>query len=194
MGVLSFPKAIPVLETKQLRLREITESDLDAYYALYSDERVLRMWGTLRHQSAEDTRKLITYLRAQFESSTGIRWGLELKSNGEFVGDVGFWRIVPERQRAEAGAKLAADHWSGGLMSEALTAIIQCAFETLGMHSVEANIDPTNRGALRMVEKVGFVKEGHIREHTYSPYEKRYLDTELFSIVKTTWKPHKGLL
>lgn len=161
MGVHSFPKAIPVLETKQLRLREITERDLEAYYALYTDERVLRMWGTMRHQSPEDTRKLIAYLGNQFETGTGIRWGLELKSDGKFVGDVGFWRIVPERKRAEAGAKLSADHWSGGLMSEALTAIIQCAFETLGMHSVEANIDPSNKGALRMVEKVGFVKEGY---------------------------------
>lgn len=186
---MGFPKEFPGLETPQLRLRQFSLEDANDYYALYTDERVLKTWGTQPHRSIEETRALISHLHTQFLNSTAIRWAIEIKTTGKFAGDVGFWRVVPERSRAEAGAKLGAEYWSAGLMTEALSAIIQCGFETLGLHSVEANVDPTNLGALRLVEKVGFVKEGYIREHTYSPYEKRFLDTALFSVVKTTWVP-----
>ena len=179
---LTFP-AIATLETKDLILRAICPDDAEAYFALCSDLEVMKTWGTEPHQSIEDTRKLIAFLEEAHASEVMIRWAITVKGSDRLVGDVGFWRFVKERSRAEVGAKLAKVYWSGGFMTQALGAVVQFGFEQMNLHSVEANVDPVNRGALRLVEKVGFVQEGLIREHSYDGFAGKFVDTALFSIL-----------
>lgn len=178
-----------VIETRNLRLRPILASDLDAYYALCSDALVMRTWGTPVHASPEETRRLIAFLDDAFRSGTMVRWAITEKGSDTLIGDVGYWRFVKERYRAECGAKLARAYWSHGYMTQALAGIIAFGFERMGLHSVEANVDPTNGAALKLVEKVGFVREGLLREHSYDPTTGRFTDTALFSAIKGTWRP-----
>lgn len=193
MPSLSFPP-IPRLETRDLVLREIVDSDAEAYFRLCSDPEVMRTWGTSVHRTIEDTRGLIAFLRTAYASQTMIRWAITLGVTGELIGDVGFWRFVKERYRAEIGAKIARAYWSKGLVSQALTAVIRFGFEEMGLHSVEANVDPTNTGAIRLVEKTGFVQEGLVREHSYLPDTGTFVDTGLFSAVRGRWQPNSDFL
>jgi ribosomal-protein-alanine N-acetyltransferase len=58
----------------------------------------------------------------------------------------------------------------------------------MGLHSVEAQIDPANRASRRVLEKLGFVQEGYFRENYYDPVEARFTDTAVFSLLSATWQ------
>lgn len=74
-----------------------------------------------------------------------------------------------------------------GLMHEALTAILGYAFATMGLHRVEANYMPHNERSGRVLEKLGFVKEG--LAHEYLLVNGRWQDHVLTALTNKTWQP-----
>jgi [ribosomal protein S5]-alanine N-acetyltransferase len=180
--------AFPRLETRDLVLRQITASDTAAYFALYSDLEVMRTFGIRPHPTIVHTRQLIQYLEDSFINRTRVTWGIATKNEDLLIGDVGFWRFVKERFRAEVGAKLARKYWKGGYMTQALAAVVEYGFEKMGLHTIEANIDPNNTAGIRLVEKVGFLREGLIKEHSFCPFTEKFMDTALYSVVHGHWQ------
>ena len=119
-------------------------------------------------------------------------WFVRLAQSQGGVGPVaaGFWRIDKDHFRAEIGYDLAPERWGRGIMPEALRPILGFGFATLGLHSVEANIDPANGGSRRVLEKLGFAQEGYFRENYYLPDEDRFTDTATFSLLAGDWARH----
>ncbi len=182
-----FP-SIQRLETPDLVLREIVHADTDAYFALSSDQKVMKTWGMPVHQDRGETEKLIEYLKVAHKEEKMIRWAITKKGEDRLIGDVGYWRFVKERSRAEAGAKLAKEYWSGGFMTQALAAIVDFGFNEMELNTVEANVDPENPGARRLVEKVGFLQEGILKEHSWDQERARFTDSLLFTVHRSRWK------
>lgn len=182
-----FPK-LETLETPDLILREIRPEDADAYFELCSDPKVMGTWGMPVHKDKIETLKLIEHLQQALREERMIRWAITPKGSDRLIGDVGFWRFVRERSRAETGAKLSRDFWSGGLMTQALAAVVDFGFSKMELNTIEANVDPGNPGAVRLVEKVGFVKEGLLREHSWDTNQQKYSDTLLYTAHRSRWK------
>jgi len=176
------------LETADLTLREITLADTDAYFALCSDATVMKTFGLPAHTDRGQTEKLIAYLQQAWKEEKMIRWGISLKGKGTLIGDIGYWRFVKERSRGEVGAKLAKEYWSGGLMTQALSAVVEYGLTAMDLNTVESNVDPENLGAVRLVEKVGFVKEGTLREHSWDIVKNKFTDTFLYTAHRSRWK------
>lgn len=195
MGKTPFqlPRVPPTLFTEDLVLRPIAPSDALAYFRLCSDTDVMNGWGTAAHTEINETRALISFLSDQLAKGSMLRWGIALKkAPEELIGDVGYWRFVPVRYRGELGAKLSKCHWQKSYMTQALGCAIEAGFEHLGLNSVEGNIEVDNTASIRLVEKLGFVKEGLVRQHTYSSIKERFMDTYLYSIVKDQWMPWRA--
>ncbi|MGZ3478513.1 MAG: GNAT family N-acetyltransferase, partial [Polyangiales bacterium] len=99
------------------------------------------------------------------------------------IGVVGFASI----DRANAGAKVAWElsraHWGRGLMSEAAARVVAHGFDVLGLHRLEAHIHPDNRPSMRLAERLGFVREGVLRDNYR--FEDRFTDTVMFAKLST---------
>ncbi|MGF6919962.1 RimJ/RimL family protein N-acetyltransferase [Paraburkholderia sp. 40] len=67
-------------------------------------------------------------------------------------------------RRAEIGFSLKRKHWGNGFMREAASAIIEHGFGTLNLHRIEADIDPRNSASARLLERLGFIREGLLRD------------------------------
>jgi ribosomal-protein-alanine N-acetyltransferase len=103
--------------------------------------------------------------------------GFLLRADGQLVGVVNINGIVMGAYRSgHLGYYAFAGGERRGLMTEGLTLVVAIAFGELGLHRVEANIQPTNVASLRLVQRVGFVKEG---------YSERYL------FVGGEWRDHE---
>ena len=183
-----FPLKVPTLLTERLTLRAMGIKDAKEYFELYSDEKVMRGYGIVPHKTLSETQNLIQYLHGSFLKKEQIRWGIWTIKDSAFLGDVGFWRFVPFRFRAEAGAKLFPQHWKRGYMSEALGTIIQYGFDQMGLNSIEGNISPENIASLKLVEKLGFKKEGHLKEHSFNAFSQSFEDTYLMTALKNNWE------
>jgi ribosomal-protein-alanine N-acetyltransferase len=96
---------------------------------------------------------------------------------GKLVGYVNINNIVRGSfQSGYVGYAAFASHSGRGLMTKGLGAVLATAFGALGLHRVEANIQPTNDRSIRLVRRLGFEREG---------FSSRYL------IVDGAWRDHE---
>jgi [ribosomal protein S5]-alanine N-acetyltransferase len=184
--------AFPVLETERLVLRAVTADDTAAIYRIMSDPRVTRYFGQAPMAEPAEAVERIERIQAAFADQSGVRWALAPRQGGELIGSGGFWRIDKRHFRAEIGYELDPEHWGQGLVTEALRAMLGFGFANMGLHSVEANIDPANVGSRRVLEKLGFVQEGYFRENYWVYDEDRFSDTAAFSLLASDWAVKAG--
>lgn len=101
------------------------------------------------------------------------QWRLVLKDLERVVGLVGFIRWERERGCAEIGFGIANAFSGRGLMTEACRAVVQYGFDEMGLMRIEARCQPANVGSMRVLEKIGMIREATIRArvHAKAPEE-----------------------
>lgn len=87
-------------------------------------------------------------------------------------------------QNAFLGYYAFEGHASRGLMLEGLRLVIREAFEELGLHRLEANIQPENERSIRLVERAGFLKEGF--SPRYLRIDGQWRDHERWALVRSS--------
>ena len=83
------------------------------------------------------------------------RWGIELKSNGKFIGTIDLHKIDPVLKKAAIGYIINKKYWNQGLTTEANRAVIKLAFENIGMNKLTALHDKDNPASGKVMEKSG---------------------------------------
>lgn len=179
--------AFPVLETERLVLRAVTPADAADMFGIMRDPRVARYFGSAPMVSVDEAAERIDRISVAFGEQTGVRWAITRREHSQLVGTCGYWRLVKPHFWAEIGYELAPEQWGRGIMTEAIGAVLQWGFTTMGLHRVEAQIHPANIGSQRVLEKLGFVQEGYFRENYYEVAEGQFTDTAVFSLLQSTW-------
>lgn len=173
-----------VLETPRLRLRPFTLEDVDDLFALGSDPEVMRYGSrppwTLR---AEAEARLQTFLTA---SPDAWQWVIAERATGRFLGNCALFNGVSAHARCEVGYSLARAEQGQGFASEAVRRILTHAFESLAMKRIEADVDPRNERSWRLLEKLGFRREGHLRERWRVGGEVQ--DAFLYGLLKSEFR------
>ena len=157
----------PVLATERLVLRQLRPSDARCVLAMRFDPLVMRHVNRPLAQTIEDASALIELINSRTHANEAVHWAITVQGDDQFIGLIGFWRIVKEHHFGELGYTLASDHWGRGYISEAIAAVLPVGFNTLGFHRVEAITRPANGASIRVLEKNGFVQEGHFRENIF---------------------------
>ena len=141
----------PSIETKRLLLRPVTLDDAEAMFEYASDRENTR-YTFPTNQSLEEPKNNI----AQFYLANPLgRWGIELKSNGQFIGTIDLHKIDPILKKAAIGYIINKKYWNQGLTTEANRAVIELAFEKIGMNKLTALHDKNNPASGRVMEKSG---------------------------------------
>ncbi|RUL75981.1 GNAT family N-acetyltransferase [Dyella choica] len=155
----------PILGTERLLLREIVASDAPDVFAIYSDSLAMRWFGSDPLTSMEEAQKLIeAFARWRQLPSPGTRWGIQRKADRRFLGSCGLFKWNRAWKSCVIGYELASFAQGEGFMFEALSAILNWGFENMGLNRVEAQIHPENDASLRLLSRLGFVREGCMRE------------------------------
>lgn len=157
-------EGFPTLVTDRLRLRRMTAADAEALFAVYSDPVVTRYLNRLPMAGTEDAGAAIDRAAAEFAGGTALRLGVVLPEPDRVIGTVGLLHFDWPSRRAEIGYGLGQPYWGKGLAGEAVAALLEYGFETLGLHRIEAELDPRNDPSARVLERQGFVREGLLRE------------------------------
>ena len=153
---------LPTLESPRLRLRPYRQDDARAVYALYSDPVVTRYWSfpawTRREQANE-------YLAARMalETPAVYAWALAERECDRLIGTTTLFSLSGPHKRAEIGYSLLPARQGQGLATEALRTVLEHAFGPLGLERIEADVDPRNEASWRLLEKLGFRREGLLR-------------------------------
>jgi [ribosomal protein S5]-alanine N-acetyltransferase len=177
----------PVLETKRCLLREVTNDDADAIFHILSSADVSRYLGRHPLTRMDEVMLRVDTYRKTFEEKTGIAWMIIDRTSGQLIGTCVLWKLDTTHHRAELGYILAPEYWGQGIVPEVSSALLSFGFNQIGLHSIEAQIDPANNGSRRVLEKLGFVQEGYFRENFYNPVIESFADTAVFSLLKSVW-------
>ena len=174
----------PVLQTSRLKLRRIEENDVNEIYFLRSDERLMKYLGRSPESSVETAALFIRNIQDQEKNGEGILWGITLHTNPTIIGTICYWHILKEHFRAEVGYLLHPDYQGKGYMDEAMEKVIDYGFNTMHLHSIEADADPQNSASIKLLVRNQFVKEALFKENYF--YNGKFLDTVVYSLLKPT--------
>ena len=179
--------AFPILETERCVLRAVMLEDAPAIFHIMSDPRVTRYIGQQPMDAPDKALERVCKFQSLFNERTAIPWAVASREDRQLIGTCVFWNIDRPNFRAEIGYILSPKWWGKGLMTEAAAAALKFGFTTMGLNSIEAQTDPENAASRRVLEKLGFIQEGHFREYYYDPIEDRFTDKLVFSLLASNW-------
>jgi RimJ/RimL family protein N-acetyltransferase len=185
MGGMALPP--PTLHTARLRLRPFTSQDADALFALHSSAHVLRYWDAPPWTERARADRFIAACGQMAEDGSGVRLAIDRASDGAFIGWCGLTRWNRDHRSASMGYCLHDGAWGNGYATEAARALLKWAFQTLELNRVQAETDTRNAASARVLEKLGFVREGTLREDCVVNGEVS--DSWVYGLLRREWLP-----
>ena len=177
----------PTLLTARLRLRTFNESDMDALFALQSNAHVLRYWDAPPWSDRLRAETFITACRKIEEEGTGTRLAVDRVSGDAFIGWCSLTRWNPDYRSASMGYCFDDAVWGNGYATEAARSLLTWAFDTLDLNRVQAETDTRNTASARVLEKLGFVREGTLREDCVVNGEVS--NSWVYGLIRREWQP-----
>ncbi|GAC1381053.1 MAG: GNAT family N-acetyltransferase [Ginsengibacter sp.] len=169
----------PVLETERLKLRRMNTGDLEQLFKIRSDEENMKYISRPLAKTMQDVVDLLGRTDEAFNNQDGINWAITSKEKDLMMGSIGFYRMKKEHFRAEVGYQIHKDFQMKGIMYEALKRVIDYGFQEMKLHTIEADINPDNIASIKLIEKGGFVKEGHFKDVFF--FEGIFYDSFIYS-------------
>ncbi|MCT1902872.1 GNAT family N-acetyltransferase [Oceanobacillus sojae] len=179
-------KNFPDLETDRLILRNIGREDIDFIYRLFSNEKVCEFLYdeelfTTKNEAAE-----FVDWNSEPERKGYNRWILVTKDNDhQQIGTCGYDCWDRANNIAEIGYDLWYEYWGQGYMKEALISAIKSGFDNMKLNRINAYVALGNVNSIKLLEKLGFKKEGIYREKHL--FRGKYYDHYSFSLLKSDW-------
>lgn len=175
----------PNLTTERLRLRQITDKDLNEFFILKSDERLLKNYDA-KAKSFEEARQFFLKLSDGIMQSKWIIWGIAPKDDNKIIGSICFWNISKEQSKAEIGYELMYDWHGKGIMQEAIKVVIDYGFHNMKLQLIEALPNPNNLKSVNLLERNNFTRGANFMETDSS--NGKILQRVLYSLKSNNLK------
>jgi RimJ/RimL family protein N-acetyltransferase len=177
------------LQTQRLLLRPLRDADAPSLLAIFSDPEFMQFGTTPPWDSMDEAVAMISRDAKAMASGERIRLGIERVEDKALIGICTLFDWDRECRSAEVGYGLASNAWGRGFMQEALVALLNYGFSELNLNRVKADIDPRNMASAKSLERIGFPKEGHLRESCV--VNGVLTDSVLYGLLRREWKVGK---
>lgn len=170
------------LLTPRLALRQLQLRDADDVFHYAHDPEVTRHTTWEAHRTVADSIAFIEQTIAAYQRGENAELAMELKQSKKVIGTCGMVSISAENCRGELAFAMAKEHWSSGLMGEALTAMFTFGYGPLQLNRIWARVDPDNMNAMRLLKRAGWQFEGTLRQDV--KVRGQFRDVKLYSLLK----------
>lgn len=159
-----FPAAVPALIGDRVRLRELSEDDIPAWFTRATDVESAQLAGDPVPTSIDQGPAWLQRHRERFARRTGIQWAIVPNAAAHSVGSIGLSLHANTPDSASLGIVIGRRDWGNGFGTDAARAVIGYAFDTLGLDSIRAEALTRNLASARLLLKAGFRRVGMITE------------------------------
>ena len=177
--------SLPMLAGTTVTLRELRASDAPSLFALLTTEEVSRFISP-PPDTVDGFERFIDWTLRQRAAGTYVCFAVTLDTTDTAIGIFQLRQLEPGFGTAEWGFAVGSAYWGTGVFQEGAELLIKFAFDTVGVHRLEARAAVKNvrgNGALR---KIGAMQEGLLRKSFLKDGE--YLDQALWTILDEDWK------
>ncbi|QSB12532.1 GNAT family N-acetyltransferase [Lysinibacillus fusiformis] len=174
-----------ILANEKLFLREFTQYDWIDVHKYASQEIVCRFqtWGP---NTEEDTKEFIQDVLDEATQTPRERYVFAIIYQETLIGAVEIMIKDFTNKVGEIGYIVNPDYWGKGVATQSAKLMITFGFEKLKLHRICATCDPRNIGSAKVLEKVGMLKEGVLRENMLMK-DGVWRDSFLYSVLKQEW-------
>nr|WP_227411821.1 MULTISPECIES: GNAT family protein [unclassified Cryobacterium] len=171
-----------------MRLRLMTEADIDIVHSYQSREDVCRY--LLFDPRDRDTvaAKVAEHIRHTRLESDGdyLQLAVERKDDGQMIGDLYITVKSVENDTAELGWTFHPDHHGQGYATESAKALLALAFDTVEFHRVIAELDPRNDASVNLCLRLGMRREAHFVEDLW--FKGEWADTGSYAMLAREYR------
>ncbi|HEY0107963.1 MAG TPA: GNAT family protein [Rhizomicrobium sp.] len=175
------------LETPRLYLRPVQPADAEALFAARGDAQVMRFWDWPAAASAQEVRAVIAGHLSQIAEGRTAWWVAARTPRGPAIGECDLSEIDHHHRRAEIGFLFQRAAWGQGYAREATARVLRHGFEDLALERLSARFHAGNEASRRLLEALGFSREGLLRGHVMRDGERR--DCVLYGIRRAATPP-----
>jgi ribosomal-protein-alanine N-acetyltransferase len=175
-----------MIGTERLVIRRFRREDAADLYEYLSDEDVVRFEPYEAFSMAQCEQEAAQ--RAEDPSY----WAVYLRDGGKLIGNIWFCQTGPEFDTWELGYVFNAKYQHRGYATEACRAVLDRAFGAMNARRVVAMCDPLNAPSWRLLERLGFRREGHKLQTVFFRRDAQgnpiWKDTYEYAMLKNEWK------
>lgn len=155
--------AIPRLETERLLLRPFCLYDVKPYFRLASDPKVLDTTDMPHANDEVSVREWVMSHGDGWSERSEMFLLITSKQTREIIGSISLF-TYDRHKKADVGYWIVPSSWGNGYATEAASVVIGFAFDELRLHKLEANHLERNAVSGRVLQKLGFIPEGLLRD------------------------------
>lgn len=155
--------------TARLLLRPIQPQDAGAVF-LYRSNKQVNRYQSFIPESVDEVDHFIAHKvsREINVPGTWMQWVIIKMDDGELIGDIGVHFHAHDPLQAEIGCTFNGLYHGQGYATEALKKITDFLFDELGKERITASVDPRNLPSVRLMERIGFRQQAHLKESYYT--------------------------
>jgi diamine N-acetyltransferase len=173
---------------KKVRLRPIERDDLPRYVEWFGDPKVRRHLLVWLPFSLAQEERWFENLQGRLERQEDVLLAIDT-IDGVHIGNVGLHAIDWKNRSAELGIVIGEKStWGQGYGTDAVRTMLNLAFREMNLHRVFLRVDADNARGIRCYEKVGFQREGTLREVGFR--EGEYFDQHIMGILESEFEVH----
>lgn len=169
------------LEGDQVELRTIEEEDIEFLQENINNQEI-RKYLTVRKPVNKVQQR--EFFQEVVSSDQNIH--LAICSDGEIAGIISLEDEQDDIGAATLGLWIASKHQKNGYGTEAARLITEYGFNELNYHRISARAYEYNKGSQKIWKKLGFQKEGELREKTF--YDGEFGDILIYGVLEHEWR------
>jgi diamine N-acetyltransferase len=171
---------------EKVRLRPIERDDLPRYVEWFGDPEVRHYLEIYLPFSLVQEERWFENLLGRLERQEDLILAIETL-DGVHIGSVGLHAIDWKNRKAELGIAIGAKaYWGQGYGTDAIRTLLRLAFGQMNLHRVLLRVDADNQRGIRCYDKVGFRREGTLRETLFR--DGTYHDQHLMSVLSSEFE------
>lgn len=173
------------LKSDRIQLRLLKLSDLNSVHNLHSLPEVDEFNALGIPKNIDETKSIIaSWVNNNNEAIIkNYTFVIESNSDKEFIGLLGLKQWSKKHRRGEIWYKIHPSHWRKGFATESVNLILDYGFDVLKLHRIQAGCAVDNIGSIKVLEKVGMIREGRGRQ--VLPLKNGWSDNFEYSILET---------
>jgi len=179
---------LPILLGQKVKLRPLTLPDAPRLVALLNDPAVNRNLRLRTPVTLAAEREFIASLPHAVDQ---LVLGVAALDDGRLLGVSGLHQLGDPARQAELGLFLGGpDEWGKGFGTEVTRLLCRHGFEVLGLNRIWLHVFADNERGLRAYERVGFRREGVLRQAAFRGAE--HVDVVTMGLLRSEWRPAPG--
>lgn len=170
-----------LLDNKNIKLRALESSDLDALFEIENDSSLWDISDTLAPYSRELLSKYLEESAKDIFEAKQLRLVISPTGTDKLLGLVDLFQFEPHHRRAGMGIIIKKEHQGQGIATQAIELMTQYAFKFLGLNQLFAHVPSNNPGSKRLFENSGFILSGTLKD--WMKVNEGYADVYIYQLL-----------